>query len=266
MMEPFYFGPESRRLFGVYHPPACETMRRVGVILCHPAGQEYIRAHRAFLQLARLLAERGFFVLRFDYYGCGDSMGDCDQGTSKQWIADISTAVEELRNTGVEQMALVGLRWGATLALLCGAERDDVAALVSWEPVMDGAEYLRELHDAHHVWLAGSFARPKRSEVHTDVEEVLGFPISDLARPEYLRCDLRAMTRRPASRVLVVEKDSGAQFGHLAEHLKTIGAEVSHIRMGYPRIWEKADDPEAKGLVPVEVLHSVTAWMSEVFP
>jgi len=261
MIEPLYFGREPHRLFGVYHPGPL----RVGVVLCYPIGQEYIRVHRAYLQLARRLAQRGFPVLRFDYYGCGDSTGDCDQGTPKQWIADISTAVDELRGSGVEQTALIGMRFGVMLALACGAERGDVAALVCWEPVVRGSEYLKELGRLHDAWLAGSFAKPKARHAPGVVREVLGFPLTESMETEYDNCDLRILAGKPAERVLIIDGGDTVGSDDLTEYLKTMEVDVSRISMTYPRLWAKGSEPESKGLVPVDVLQHVVAWMSEAF-
>src|SRR5215217_413896 len=82
-MNPLYFGSSQKPLYGVYHPPKSQPgrpVRTTGVVLCYPLGQEYMRAHRAFRQLATLLTKSGFPVLRFDYYGTGDSGGDGDAG------------------------------------------------------------------------------------------------------------------------------------------------------------------------------------------
>ena len=95
-MEPSFFGEPSRRLFGIYHPPAAEVDRPVGLVLCHPWGQEQIRAHRALMQLAKQLSQSGHHVLRFDCTGCGDSDGAVEDGRVEVWLADIAIAVEEL--------------------------------------------------------------------------------------------------------------------------------------------------------------------------
>jgi alpha/beta superfamily hydrolase len=122
-MRPFYFGAPGRRLFGVHLAPQ-EARRDCAVVLCYPMGQEYINSHRAFRHLARLLADEGFHVLRFDYFGCGDSEGECKQGTMSQWLSDVSTAILEVRNRSrVGAICLVGLRLGASLSLLAGMRR-----------------------------------------------------------------------------------------------------------------------------------------------
>ena len=59
-MNPFFFGESERALFGLYHPPKSATVRELGVVLCYPMGQEYMRAHRAFRQLALILSNFEF--------------------------------------------------------------------------------------------------------------------------------------------------------------------------------------------------------------
>src|SRR5687768_16729988 len=115
-MNPFYFGSSQRPLYGVYHPSKGRTARPVGVVLCYPLGQEYMRAHRAFRQLATLLTKNGFPVLRFDYAGTGDSAGDGSAGSVATWVEDIGAAIDELKDTaGVSRVSLVGLRAGGAL-------------------------------------------------------------------------------------------------------------------------------------------------------
>ncbi|HEY5089012.1 MAG TPA: alpha/beta hydrolase, partial [Polyangia bacterium] len=90
------------------------------MILCNPIGDDLIRAHRAFRHLAEALANSGFPVLRFDFDGTGDSAGDeRDPDRVATWRADIKRAAAELRaRSGVQALALVGLKLGATLATL----------------------------------------------------------------------------------------------------------------------------------------------------
>ena len=42
MIEPFYFAGAAGQLFGVYHGPQGIRSPRMGIVLCYPAGQEYI--------------------------------------------------------------------------------------------------------------------------------------------------------------------------------------------------------------------------------
>jgi pimeloyl-ACP methyl ester carboxylesterase len=91
-------------------------------------------------QLAVRLSQSGHHVLRFDYYGTGDSLGAERDGDVASWRDDIETAVTELKDmTGVAKVSLVGLRLGANLAAEVSARHpDDIDSLVLWEPLPAG--------------------------------------------------------------------------------------------------------------------------------
>ncbi len=75
MTLPLFFGDPARQLFGVYHPAAEGNAAERAVVLCAPSPQEYMPTHWAYRRLAALLAKAGVHVLRFDYFGMGDSAG-----------------------------------------------------------------------------------------------------------------------------------------------------------------------------------------------
>jgi uncharacterized protein len=136
-MTPFHFGSRQRRLFGGYEP-AQENFGKVrAVLLCYPAGNEHIFAYRTMRLLAARLVQAGFHVLRFDYFGTGDSYGDTGEGDLASWCGDIETAIEELKEiTGATKVNLAGLRLGANLSARVAAYRPkDVSKLVLWEPL-----------------------------------------------------------------------------------------------------------------------------------
>lgn len=143
-VTPFFFGP-GQSLYGVLHgAPAREA-----VLLCAPLGQEQVRARFVLTKLARRLAARGRPALYFDYYGSGDSLGEADAATCERWREDIAEARRELaQRTGALRITAVGVRLGATL--LCDIAADlDLARLIVWDPVDDGAEYCDEMARLH---------------------------------------------------------------------------------------------------------------------
>src|SRR2546427_936966 len=172
---PFYFGPSDKPLFGCYHKARTEDSRKCAVVICQPVGHEYINCHRALRQLSARLAEAGFPVLRFDYYGCGDSAGISEEGRVSRWLEDISTAIFDLRQrTGLAQTCIVGLRLGGALSTMIGSQRDDVESLVLWSPVVNGKSYLENLFSLQKEMLR---FRPKPKRKHAqDHIDVLGFP------------------------------------------------------------------------------------------
>jgi uncharacterized protein len=259
-LVPFYFGREDRKLFGCLHEPHQEAGRRCAVLICQPIGHEYVNSHRALRQLAARLAASGFPVLRFDYYGCGDSSGEAEQGSITRWVEDISTAVAELRaRTGVFQVCVVGLRLGATLAAFAGSRLEDFAGLVLWEPIVSGGDYLKELVSLHEEMLRFR-PRPKRSKNSQGYMEILGFPLSRLLHAELEELDLAKITERPAKRILVVLNAEADDEGGLREHLVQTRARVEHQQLKAPEIW--LPTPDGSLIVPAQVLQSVVSWVS----
>jgi len=210
-ITPFYFGPSDKQLFGLYHAPQPGQEREVGVVICNPWGQEFVRAHRALSQLALRLARQGFPTLRFDYYATGDSSGEDAEGTLGQWQTDLRAAIQELkRRARVEDVFLAGLRLGASLAALVASGRDDVAGLALWEPAVIGSEYVQDLITWHAEKQSYFLTRTGPPEQGVDPEapapaELLGFGLHANLLADLNRLDLLAIKRKPASRILIVE-------------------------------------------------------------
>jgi len=143
---PFFFAGHGQRLFGLLHEPDTVEPEVVGWVFCHPFAEEKLWAHRVFVSMARDLAGEGMPVLRFDYRGYGDSEGEFEQFTPADHVADIHAAVAELqrRQPTVSRIHLLGLRYGATLAVLAAAENPAIGRLVLWDPVIDMAQYLQD--------------------------------------------------------------------------------------------------------------------------
>jgi pimeloyl-ACP methyl ester carboxylesterase len=270
VIETFYFGHAPKLLYGAYHPPRLDCAGRVGVVLCYPIGQEYMRAHRAFLRLAHLLAEQGCHVLRFDYYGSGDSSGECAELGVAQCIADISTAVEELKEgSNLAHVCLVGLRWGASLAALAAADRSDIDAIVLWEPIADGHAYIHELLCLHAQWLRGSFARIPPGQQYEQGIETLGFPMPDALLAQIRQTQLRSLGRCPARKAMLIQSSDIPDDVHLAEHFRSLGCDLTPRHIPAPKTWLKTTDDGQlgdKGLVPVNVLQAIVSWVQAQLP
>src|SRR6185436_19287125 len=149
-----YFGV-VRQLFGALHYPLRLRRRNTAVLMCNPFGEEASRAHRTFRVLATQLERAGYGCLRFDYSSTGDSQGDGEAATVDAWVDDIAVAAERLREaTGAARVAIVGLRFGATLAALASARGElRLRHLLLWDPVVEGMGYLRELAEQHRAYM-----------------------------------------------------------------------------------------------------------------
>src|SRR5258708_37920328 len=136
-MSYFSFGSRQRALFGYCGPPQATFSKVRAVLLCHPLDNEQVFAYRTMRQLAARLVRVGFHVLRFDYFGTGDSYGDTGEGDLASWCEDIETAIEELKEiTGATKVDLAGLRLGANLSARGTAHRPKGATKrILWDPL-----------------------------------------------------------------------------------------------------------------------------------
>ncbi len=171
-MTPFHFGPEDEYLFGVYSAPRASAARKASVLLCSPIGMEYMRTHYTFRLLATHLASAGIHVLRFDYQGLGDSSGKVGEGQVERWLDNISMAAQELYElSGVENPVVVGLRMGAALGIQAlASQKINAKALVLWDPIVHGGDYLSTLKKMHEELAGGRNEQPAPSN------ELLGAP------------------------------------------------------------------------------------------
>lgn len=246
-MNPFFFGDSQQQLFGVYHPARGRSSR--GVVICYPWAREYLLAHPTLKLLSQRLADAGWHALRFDYFGTGDSAGDSDGSGHKQWLEDVSMAIDELKAiAGVKEVTLVGMRHGATLAAMTAAQRDDIARVVLWDPVADGRAYLSELGVGNHA--------PAMRDV-----DAQGAVLT-----HRLRADLEAIT--PAvfgadlPRTLVVTTDTGSDtMDVMVTHLRSLGVECELEHVPDVQVWREEWGRGGKGLA-VTATNSILRWLS----
>jgi pimeloyl-ACP methyl ester carboxylesterase len=250
-MTPLFFGSSQRRLYGAYDPPQGARPGARAVVLCYPWGQEYLRAHRSMRRLANMLAAVGCHVLRFDYFGTGDSMGTAQDVTRRGWEQDIETAIEELQDTsGATQVSLVGLRLGATLAAHVAVRKKKlVHTLVLWDPVVSGLEYLEELlgGDTQAMGSGGG--------------DVQGFPMTDSFAAEIRELDVVVLVPELPARTRFI------QTAPLPSHATLRAALDSAARSEIPLEsvdalppWVQDRDYGA-GAVPTKVLETIVQWV-----
>ena len=258
--QPIYFG-KNRRLFGLHEPAATHPGRDCGVVVCAPVGQEYVRCHRVSRQLVLRLRRKGFATLRFDYSGCGDSIGEMEQAGLDDWLDDISAAVDYLR-ARYSTVSLIGLRLGATLGLLTGLRRRGIDRLALWQPVVDGSRFLAELQGQHeafedrHGWSRGESLTLSGIK---DATELLGFAFSGAMMREIAEIDLGSLTDLQASRVLLLANADGADVQQLRRKLGET-TRLDYELIPEPQLW--AADPYDM-VVPQQSIQAVVDWMSD---
>ncbi|MEJ2539373.1 MAG: alpha/beta fold hydrolase [Gemmatimonadota bacterium] len=248
-MNPFYFGPSRRPLFGLYTRARGRYEAGPAALLCYPVGSEYMRAHRAFRQLNGLLNREGLHVLRFDYSSTGDSSGSGREASLRNWLDDIGWAIEELKDTAmVEQVSVVGLRWGGTLAALACADRSDVGRLVLWDPIVSGRAYLDDR--------VGT-PRP-RGEIGIE-----GYPFSQALRDEMDAVDLRHLDGElPTDTTLLVARDR-EEYRRWVDPSRAGGRSVAYRVVPSSGDWAQAD-PFGDALIPQRIIQAIVQELTRV--
>ena len=257
-MNPIFFGRSPKSLFGVYHPPKAAQARGTGVVLCYPFGQEYMRAHRAYRQMALLLSKAGFHVLRFDYYGTGDSSGDAMDVSLTQWVEDARTAADELKETAeVSRVAFVGLRLGAAVAALAAEGRDDVDQVALWDPAVTGADYLAEITEER----TDSVGNSRHTRREDGTVGVLGFPVTQTLRQELEVMDLRRVGAPAGSGRFVLAAHEREEYAALG-NLQVPGVRVKYEVVPSEGNWNEVDD-YGGALIPVFLIQAIVAHLSQ---
>ncbi len=266
-LTPLLFGPLSRQLFGLYHATETRRSTEIAVLICPPFGQEAIRSHRLFRVLAEQLARSGVPVLRFDYFGTGNSPGEDADGEFDGWRLDVCAAHEELRRrSDARRIVWLGARLGATLAVLAarGGSYDPVRLLL-WDPIVSGPAYLKHMRERHIDALERSYRTPDptwRRQLARNpdafTEETLGFAIAPalLRQLRGLGIESLHLSSSYETVVLAPHEDAIVQRWCQAEAARRTPVRLSSLK--HPLTWTTDAHPH-NAMVPAVALQHLLA-------
>jgi exosortase A-associated hydrolase 2 len=141
-VRPFFLDTPGGRIFAVHHAPPGARRH----VLCVPPFNEEMNRCRSMLTLqAQALAGIGCGLLVVDLFGTGDSEGGYVDARWERWLGNLSAASLWLASQG-GCVALLGIRLGVILAAdwLGRSAKGEPRALVAWQPVIDGRQYLTQ--------------------------------------------------------------------------------------------------------------------------
>jgi len=136
MEKQVIFESKNGKLFGVLHIPEKEISP--GVIFFHGFTGNKCESHFLFTKLARKLCKEGISVLRFDFYGSGDSEGSFEDMSLETEMIDGESAVEYFRNLDFvdkDRIGILGLSMGAIIGVYVASKYKEVKALCLWSPL-----------------------------------------------------------------------------------------------------------------------------------
>jgi exosortase A-associated hydrolase 2 len=178
--SPLFFKSNGANLLGVLHEPDSESGKtpRNAIVMCSPFAEESQICRRVFVNFARSAAGLGIPVLRFDYFGSGDSDGEFSDASVEKWVGDIRVATTFVRSRlGTEKVWLVGLRFGGSLALLASENNPAVSSLILWDPVICMKSYMAELLRATLAAQLVRYGKVVRNRAALEKDLSLGVPV-----------------------------------------------------------------------------------------
>ncbi len=186
----------------------------MALVICNPFGHEAIYAHRTLRTIAECAAGLGIPALRFDYGGTGNS-ADVDPSADQValWSQDVLAAVRAVRrHTGVDEVCVLGVRLGATLAALAASISPEIGSIVALAPIVNGRRYLRELHIIRAAAPSGTDADvfgevppPSYDPARPGALDVNGYSLSAATVESLAGIDLAALEVPAMRQALVID-------------------------------------------------------------
>lgn len=207
-----------------------------------------------------MLARAGFDVLRFDWFGVGDSGGELADASVARWRQDLTSAAAELRElTGVTRLSAVGLRLGATIAAT-SSDLLRLSALVVWDPVIDGAAYINEqrrmtsdlLSDRKRFWFPADAKAQQPAEM-------VGFDFGSALQSEIERTSLN---RLPGIPVCLLRSSADGERDPALVRLKALRSDITVADAAARWNWSNTDDVE-RMLLPGDAVRKLTTFLEQ---
>ena len=153
---------DGHRLFGMVHRPVKSCASGAAIILLSPGVKMRVAPHRLYLDMADRFASLGYTVLRFDFYGLGDSEGEVEEefladlyGAVQvgRYINDTIASMDWMQHTyGTRKFIVSGLCGGAITGLLAAVKDPRIVALLGLAipVILDGSriDFNRYMTDA----------------------------------------------------------------------------------------------------------------------
>lgn len=132
---------QGHRLFGVLHEPDANIRKSTGIILLSPGVKMRVAPHRMYNKMAGCFVKMGFPVLRFDFFGLGDSEGEIEmkQLTNVynsiqlgRYVEDTFSSLDWMqKELGISNCIVGGLCGGAITGMLASEHDQRIAGLLA---------------------------------------------------------------------------------------------------------------------------------------
>lgn len=181
MEELYYIRVNGQYHFIHEHIP--KKNKGLPFLFLNPIFDEKKRSQQFYAETARKLCVNGYPVIRFDYYGTGDSEGQLFELDLKDIHNIVKAIVVKVKEKySIEKVNLLGLRFGADIALeIAGKNICPINQLLLIEPIVIGRRYMKEQRLRRKIF----FKLNKISNIQDQIEinekkyeDHQGYPIS----------------------------------------------------------------------------------------
>lgn len=227
--QPFFFGRPDRTLLGLHHPS--QGVAREAWLLCAPLLQDAVRCQRALWALATAMAAGDCDVLRFDWFGSGDSDGDSEEMTLSGMFDDL-----ELARVALDQLSpgspsrCLALRSAALPVLAHAARQSRPVHLLLWEPSLNGADLVATWR-RQHVEQLQAVGRYLNDPPDSDPDELTGFRVGAGLLEDLSALDARTLVPPAGSRILVAGWGEQAEAAAYVAVLRAAGIQADTLAL-----------------------------------
>ncbi len=235
------------------------------VVIAGPFAEEKKAAQRALVAASRAFASAGYDVLRFDWFGTGDSGSEFAQADVASWLNDLRAVINAARQMSDAPVTLLGLRFGAALAWQAATEIE-VENLVMWEPVINGSSYARQNRQRSQIRAQMTHGSEAKTTQSTDGGfDFDGFFINEKLQNEMTALDLQNGPLPKIKRLLLLQISGSPRlkkpFEDLAKRAQQGGVETAIENVAVEAFWSSI------GLIDTsEVREKTLQWLEKSAP
>jgi len=227
---PITFHNHGQQLVGMIHKPEKEN-RSPAVLMLHGFTGTRIESHFLFVKMARRMSERGYFVMRFDFRGSGESQGEFSDVTIPGEIDDARKALSWLRQhprVDPARVVLLGLSMGGCVAASVAGTDERIAGLILWSAIADPMEIVQ---NARAQSVAINLTPPQPDSTLDLGGYLIGFPFLQTLNEVIPLHNLQEFNR--PTLIIHGTEDKSVPPDHAERYYRTIGpvsAELNWIR------------------------------------
>jgi hypothetical protein len=167
-------------------------------------------------------------------------------------MTDIKPAATELYDiAGVDEIRFIGVRFGASLALLNFLNSGTSGRIIAVDPIVDGTNFVSNLRSAHATMCADTdrFRVPRRIEESPG--DFLGFHLSDSFIAELEAINLFGTVATNGVRIDLITSQETADYRKLRDFLANLdGTTVTLSCIDFRPDWDDGTHLERTLIVP----------------